>query len=176
MIALRPGKPDWSSFSQSVTALRFTGYGERMCIRMLSFGLPLSPITRSILISMDQRLRIAPEAEIALLARNSGIGHLSAASTVDLGTRRPEALDNQINGRGFRMRPYTGLIQRTRSAACRNGMTLVDLDECGREVLHEYSKFERHGNSNVPRIKATSESVTQVWIGIASVSCQIAHL
>lgn len=37
---------------QSVSALRCSGYGERMCITMLSLSLPLSPMNRSILTSI----------------------------------------------------------------------------------------------------------------------------
>ena len=54
LIALRPVKPDSISLLQSVSALRCAVHGDRMCIRMLSFGFQLSRMKRIILTSTAQ--------------------------------------------------------------------------------------------------------------------------
>src|SRR5580704_3766367 len=45
---------DAANLAQSDRALRWLGYGDSMCIKMLSFDLPLSPIGRNIFTSIAQ--------------------------------------------------------------------------------------------------------------------------
>ncbi len=112
----RSPKPLLASFRQSVTALRSSGYGERIFLAAVSSQSPLSRPRRAILTSMAQS-GSSPHSEVALVPA-SRVASLPRAG-VDATANEPHLGQRQRYGLNLLERTNPGLIEASGGTAAR---------------------------------------------------------
>src|SRR5262245_8700589 len=134
-IAFRPTKAEPANLSQSVSALRWAGYGDRTCISMLSLSLPLSPNSRNNFASMAQSQSGATPKHQSHRWRPTPVRRIDRV-------RSRQLVHDQLDRLCLGMRSYSRLVPTPVSRTDRLGSALVCPLYTRREVGHQLRQLD----------------------------------